>query len=224
MTLRLYYHPFSSFCQKVLVALWEREVSFEGAIVDLGDPDQRAGLERLWRFAKFPVLVDEARGVTLPESSIIIEYVDRLAAGSTPLIPVDPEEALRVRLWDRFFDSYVELPLQKVVGDALRPEGERDPLGVAEARRALATAWEVLEAELGRHGGEWGAGDSFSMADCAAAPALFYANIIVPFAGHVRIRTYFERLLGRPSFARAVEEAQPYRAFFPLGWPEGYPG
>ena len=202
MTLRLYFHPFSSFCQKVLVALWEREVAFEPVVVDLGDPEQRAGLERLWRFAKFPVLLDEASGA--------------------PLIPGDPDEALRVRLWDRFFDNFVELPLQKVVGDTFRAADARDPAGVAEAKRTLAAAWDVLEAELARHGGDWAAGDSFSMADCAAAPALFYANIIVPFEGHPRVTAYFERLLARPSFARAVEEARPYRSFFPLGWPDDY--
>ena len=224
MTLRLYYHPFSSFCQKALIALYEHDLPFERQIVDLGDPADRAALAALWPFAKFPLLRDEARGVTLPESSVIVEYVDRLAgAGSARLVPDDPDAALAVRLWDRLFDLYVDVPLQTIVIDALRGAGG-NAAGVADARTTLATAYRVIEAELARHRGDWATGAAFTMADCAAAPALLYANIAVPFAGHQRLAGYFERLLARPSFARAVEEARPFRHYFPLGWPEGYPG
>ena len=219
MTLRLYYHPFSSFCQKALVALYEREVAFEREIVDLGDPEQRAALAALWPLAKFPVLRDEARGLTVPEASLIVGYLDRIAAGP-PLVPADADRALRVHILDRFFDLYVELPLQKIVGDSLRPTGEGDRFGVEEAKGQLARAWDILEGELPDAG--WAEGESFTLADCAAAPALFYANIVAPFAGHPRVEAYFARLLARPSFARAVDEARPYRSFFPLGWPEGY--
>src|SRR5687768_11284239 len=130
MTLRLYFHPFASFCQKVLIALYEKDVPFEGEIVDLGDPASRAAFEKVWPIAKFPVLVDEARGLTVPESSSIIAYLDRRHRGPARLIPDDPEAALHVAILDRVFDSYVHAPMQKVVGDRLRPEGRRDPHGV----------------------------------------------------------------------------------------------
>ena len=221
MTLRLHYHPFSSFCQKVLIALYERDVAFERQIVDLRDPAQRAALAALWPLAKFPVLRDEARAVTVPEASLIVGYLDRVAAGD-PLVPADPDEALRVHMLDRFFDLYVEVPLQKVVADTFRPEEARDAYGVDEARNQLATAWPILEQALAESDGDWAAGKRFTLADCAAAPALFYANIIVPFSGHARLEAYYARLLARPSFARAVEEARPYRSFFPLGWPDDY--
>jgi glutathione S-transferase len=222
MTLKLYYHPFSSYCQKVLVALYERAVPFEGEIVDLGDAEQRAALERLWPLAKFPVLHDEARGVTVPESSMIIAYLDGLFPGPRPMIPADPDTALRVNIWDRFFDNYVETPLQKVVGDTFRPEGASDPHGVGEAKTLLSKAYSIAEARLAEGGGDWIAGSDFTLADCAAAPALFYANIVQPFAGNPHLEAYYARLLARPSFARAVDEARPYRKLFPLEWPEGY--
>jgi glutathione S-transferase len=221
MTLILHYHPFSSYCQKVLVALYERDVPFERNVVDLGDPEQKAALERLWPMAKFPVLEDEGRGETVPESSLIVGYLDRVHPGPPPLIPAGPDAALRVHLWDRFFDHYVETPMQKAVADNFRPEGARDPHGVEEAKGLLRRSWELLEEELAK-GGEWVAGETFSLADCGAGPALFYANIIQPFAGRGRVEAYYRRLLARPSFARAVEEARPYRHFFPLPWPEGY--
>jgi glutathione S-transferase len=222
MTLRLYYHPFSSYCQKVLVALYERAVPFEGEIVDLGDARQRAALERLWPLAKFPVLRDDARGVTVPESSTIIAYLDRVVPGPPAMIPSDPDAALRTNIWDRFFDNYVETPLQKVVGDTFRPEGANDPHGVGEAKALLSKAYSILEARLGEGGGEWIAGRDFTLADCGAGPALFYANIVVPFAGNPQLEAYYARLLARPSFARAVDQARPYRKLFPLEWPEGY--
>jgi glutathione S-transferase len=218
VTLRLYYHPFSSFCQKVLIALYEKGAAFEREVVDLGDPAWRAALEAVWPLGKFPVLVDEARGAAVPESSVIIRYLDRHHAGGTRLIPPDPEAEMRVDVLDRLFDAYVELPLQKVVGDRLRPEGSRDPHGVEEARTLLGRIYGVLDRELGDN--EWAAGDAFTLADCAAAPALFYANIVRPIGDHPNLATYYERLLARPSVARAVDEARPYRKNFPPGAPD----
>jgi glutathione S-transferase len=220
MTLTLYFHPFSSFCQKVLTALYERDVPFARRIVDLGDPDERAVLEALWPMAKFPVLRDEAAGRTIAEGSVIVEYLDRFGA-APPLVPSDAEAALEVRLWDRVFDLYVEVPLQKAVGDSLRPADARDPYGVEEARAALSRAYDMIDAELVRAGKAWICGDAFTLADCAAAPALFYANMIVPIAAHPGLAAYYARLRARPSFARAVEEARPFRGFFPLEWPAG---
>jgi glutathione S-transferase len=219
MTLKLHYHPFSSFCQKVLVALYEREVPFEGVLV--GDPESRAALERLWPMGKFPLLRDEARGETVPESSVIIEYLDLRHPGPPPLVPTDPEAALKARQWDRFFDHYVEVPLQKVVGDSLRPEGARDPHGVGEAKAVLVRAYDHLEEELAADGG-WIAGETFTIADCGAAPALFYAAKVEPFGGRPRLEAYYRRLRERPSFARAVDEARPFRTYFPLLWLEGW--
>ena len=221
MTLKLYYHPFSSYCQKVLTALYERDVPFDGVIVDLGDPAQKAELERLWPVGKFPVLRDEARSVTVPEATLIVAYLDRARPGPSPLVPADPDSALPVQLWDRFFDNYVMTPMQKAVADNFRPDGGHDPFGVEEAKASLARAYGVLDDALAK-GGEWVAGDAFSLADCAAAPSLFYANIVEPFAGRPNVEAYYGRLLARPSFARAVEEARPYRHFFPLTWPADY--
>jgi glutathione S-transferase len=221
MTLRLHYHPFSSFCQKVLIALYEKDLPFERNVVNLRDAEQHAALQRLWGLAQFPVLESEESDVSLPESSIIIEHLDRLKPGAAALVPADPEAALRVRLWDRIFDLYVEIPLQKVVGDRFRPAGASDPHGVEEAKARLATTYGIIEAGLAEER-EWIAGEAFSLADCGAAPALVYANMIVPLAGHVRLQAYFERLIARPSVARALDEARPFRPYFPLGWPEGY--
>ncbi|HEX8380471.1 MAG TPA: glutathione S-transferase family protein [Allosphingosinicella sp.] len=219
--LTLHYHPFSSFCQKVLVALYEREVPFRGVVVDPSDPEQKAALERIWPMGKFPVLRDEERGVTVPESTLIIQYLDRVHAGPPPLVPVGAEAALNANLWDRFFDQYVEAPLQKAVGDRLRPEGARDPHGVAEAAALLDRAYDLLEERLGE-AGPWAAGGDFTVADCSAAPALFYSAMVVPFGGRARLGAYYARLRARPSFARAVDEARPFRPFFPLPWPAGW--
>jgi len=221
MTLTLHYHPFSSFCQKVLVALYERDVPFEGVVVDFSDPDGKAAFERLWPMGKFPVLRDEARGVTVPESSVIVEYLDRAHPGARPMVPEDRDSALEARQWDRFFDHYVELPLQKVVGDRFRPEGAQDPHGVSDARALLVRAYDLLESALGDDGA-WVAGEAFTLADCGAAPALFYAAMVEPFAGRPRLEAYYARLRSRPSFVRAVDEAREYRSFFPLPWPEGW--
>lgn len=212
MSLTLYYHPLSSYCQKVLVALYETGTSFAPQFVDLGDPGQRAEFLALWPVGKFPVLRDGERVV--PESSIIIEHLDRHHPGPFRLIPSEPERALLTRLRDRFFDLYVQEPMQAIVGDRLRPAESRDPYGVARAKSRLHTAYDVIERDMA--GRTWATGEDFTMADCAAAPALYYADRVLPFREtHPGVAAYFDRLLQRPSFARAVEEAGPYRHMFP---------
>src|SRR4051812_3638958 len=220
MTMKLYYHPLSSFCHKALIAFYERDVPFEPVLVDLGDPAQRAALAALWPVGKFPVLRDEAAGATVPEASLIVEYLDRVGSAA-PLVPAERDAALQVRLWDRFFDNYIHLPMQRAVAESFRSEGAKDPHGVAEAKTQIARSWDIFETHLAGTDGEWAAG-AFSLADCAAAPALFYANIVEPFAGHGRVAAYFERLRTRPSFARCIAEARPYWHMFPLEWPASY--
>ncbi|MGH6902586.1 MAG: glutathione S-transferase family protein [Geminicoccaceae bacterium] len=214
MSLKLYFHPLSSFCQKALIAFYENDTPFEPQIVDLADEASRAGLTRIWPIGKFPVLRDEAKDRTIPESSIIIEYLAQHYPGRTQLVPDDPDLARQTRLRDRFYDLYVNVPMQKVVTDRLRPAGRNDPHGVAEARTLLRTACGMIEEDMATR--TWAMGDGFSMADCAAAPALFYANKVMPFGdAHRNVAGYLDRLLARPSFARALEEAQPYFALFP---------
>lgn len=213
--LTLYYHPLASFCHKVLVALYENGTPFEARFVDLADPGSSAEMLSFWPVGRFPVLRDERRGETVPETSIIIEYLDRHHPGPARLVPADPDRAREVRLWDRVFDLYVQAPMQRIVGDRLRPEERRDALGVEEARRALATAYEVIERQLA--GKPWVCGDDFTMADCAAAPALFYADTVCPFSPtHPRLAAYFERLAARPSFARVLVAARPYFPNYPF--------
>lgn len=214
MTLTLLFHPLSSFCHKVIIALYENGTKFRPQIIDLGDAESRARLIELWPLAKFPVLRDEERDQTVPETSIIIEYLQLHYPGPIRLLPDDVEVQLQVRLWDRFFDLHVNVPEQKIVGDRLKPEGRRDPQGVEQEKAALATAYDILEKQLA--GKEWATGDGFTMADCAAAPALFYAAIVQPFkAQHRALAAYFERLLQRPSVARVIAEARPYFPMFP---------
>jgi glutathione S-transferase len=221
MTLTLYFHPFSSYCQKVLTALYEREIAFTPRIVDLSDAAERAMLEALSPVGKFPVLRDEDAGRTIAEASVIVEYLDRLG-DAPPLLPAGGEAALEVRYWDRVFDLYVMTPLQKVVADTFRPDGTHDSFGVEEGKELLARSYRIVDEALEQRGGDWICGSAFTLADCAAAPALFYANTIVPFAAHRELAAYYQRLLARPSFARAVDEARPYRHLFPLAWPEDY--
>jgi glutathione S-transferase len=218
--LKLYYHPFSNFCQKALIALYETGAPFEPRLIDLGDAAQRAELESLWPLAKFPVLRDEERGMTLPESSLIVAYVDHYYPGAEPLVPGDFDVALRVHLLDRLIDNGLMVPMGKVVGDTFRAEGRHDPEGVEQAKALIATTYGVLETTLKQDG--WAVGEGFTLADCAAAPALFYTNIIVPIEGHARLSAYYRRLQARPSVARAVDEARPFRPNFPLPWPPGY--
>ncbi|MGH8501892.1 MAG: glutathione S-transferase family protein [Gammaproteobacteria bacterium] len=214
MSLRLYLHPLASFCQKVLVALYENDTPFEPHIVDLANETARADFEKVWPIGRFPVLRDEARDRTIPESSIIIEYLGLYYPGKMRLVPTDADLAWQTRLWDRFYDLYVDEPMQKVVTDRLRPAGKTDPHGVAQARTLLQTAYGIIDQEMRTK--TWAMGDAFSMADCAAAPALFYANLVLPFGDtHKNAAAYLGRLMKRPSFARAVTEAQPYFALFP---------
>jgi len=199
----------------VLIALYEKGTPFEARTVDLGDAGARAGLAALWPLGKIPVLRDEERGATIPETSIIIEYVERHYPGAAPLFPEDPDARLEARLWDRIYDQYVQGPLQKIVIDRIRPEDGRDPAGVAEARAALATAYAMIERRMA--GRTWAAGEAFGLADCAAAPALFYTGIVEPFPpGHSNLAAYFERLMARPSVARVIAEARPYFPMFPF--------
>ncbi|HTO55632.1 MAG TPA: glutathione S-transferase family protein [Myxococcota bacterium] len=215
MALELLMHPLSSFCHKVLIALYENGTTFEPRVLDLSDPAQRGELRGAWGVGKIPVLRDTGRGVAVPETSIIIEYLDRHYPGPVPLVPTDSERAREARLWDRFFDLYVHVPMQKIVGDLLRPKGSEDAYGVAEARATLRTAYEMAERQLA--GKTWAIGSEFTLADCAAAPALFYGGIAEPFApGHPALNGYFERLVARPSFARTLREARPYFVHFPL--------
>lgn len=214
MTLILYYHPFSSYCHKAMMALYEKELAFEPFQIDLGDERSRAQFAAIWPYAKFPVLHDIAAGVTLPEATIIAEYADGLSAAGPRLIPVKPDEARGVRLFDRLLDNYLHTPMQKIVGDRLRPEDKRDPHGVAEARATIATTYRLLESRIADTG--WIAGPDFTLADCAAAPPLFYASRLAPLAGHKRLSRYLERVMERPSFRRCLDQARPFRHFFPV--------
>jgi glutathione S-transferase len=214
MSLRLYFHPLSSFCQKVLIALYENDTPFERHIVDLSDEKSSAEFKKIWPIGKFPVLRDEASGQTIPESTVIIEYLAQHFPGRTQLVPAEPESARAARLRERFYDLYVNVPMQKIVTDRLRPAGKSDPQGVEEAKRLLQVSIGMIEQDMKTR--IWAMGDAFSMVDCAAAPALFYANMVMPF-GETYPNTvkYLKRLLERPSFARVVKEAEPYLKFFP---------
>lgn len=214
MTLKLYFHPLSSFCQKVLTALYENSTPFEPIIVDLFNEASAAAFKKIWPIGKFPVLHDEARDRTVPESSIIIEYLAQHHPGKSQLVPADAELARQTRLRDRFFDLYVNVPMQKVVTDKLRPAGKNDPYGVDQAKTLLETSLGMIDQDMATK--TWVMGDGFTMADCAAAPPLFYANMLMPFgATHKNAARYLDRLMKRPSFARAVEEAQPYLKLMP---------
>ena len=213
MALTLHFHPLASFCWKALIALYENDTPFTPNQVNLGDPAERAALLKLWPIGKFPVLSDDVRQETVPESSIIVEYLDRHYPGRTRFLSADPELALQTRLRDRFLDHYVHLPMQKIVGDRLRPTGAKDPHGVAEARAQLQTSYAVIETQMAA--GPWAMGADFSLADCAAAPSLFYGNKVEPIGAFKNVSAYLERLQARPSFARVLQEAEPYFQFFP---------
>ena len=208
MSLTLHFHPLSSFCWKALIALYENDIPFAPNMVDLGNPAERAALLKMWPIGKFPVLRDDAWGETVPESSVIIEYLDRHYPGTTRFVPGEPGLALQTRLRDRFYDLYVHLPMQKIMGDRLRGEGKKDPHGVEEARAQLRTSYAMIEQQMAT--GTWAMGGEFSLADCAAAPALFYGNMVVPFDAYKNLNAYFERLKARPAFARVLKEAEPY--------------
>jgi glutathione S-transferase len=214
MSLILHAHPLSSYCWKALIALYEKGLDFEFRQVDLGDPASRAALAALWPMMKMPVLEDSERGAAVPETSIIIDYLDAHHPGAIRLVPEEVEAARDVRLWDRIFDLYVHTPMQRIVADRLRPEDSRDSYGVEEARAALAMAMDMVDAELA--GKSWARGEAFTLADCAAAPALFYADKVVPMAGKwPAALALLERLKARPSVARVLAEAEPWFKYFP---------
>lgn len=211
MSLTLYYHPLASFCHKVLIALYENGTAFERRLIDLGNAADRADLQAVFPMCKFPVIRDDARGRTVPESTTIIEYLDRYFPGEHRLIPADWDEAMQVRLWDRLFDNYVHAPMQQIVADRLQ-RANGDLTGV---RATLATAYEMIDRHMASR--SWVGGDAFSLADCAAAPALFYAATVQPVPdGLGHLGAYFERLMERPSCKRVVDEAKPYFSMYPF--------
>ena len=212
---RLYAHPFSSYSQKALIALYENGTPFDYR--NLEDPAANVELTALWPMRRFPILVDGERVVL--EASCVVEYLDLHYPGPVRLVPQDPKVALEVRMLDRFFDNYISTPQQKCVFDRIRKVEDRDPYGVDEARRMLETAYAWLDAHMASR--EWAAGADFTMADCGAAPFLFYADWTHPIDERfAHVRAYRARLLARPSVQRAVDEARPFRSYFPLGAPD----
>jgi glutathione S-transferase len=213
MALKLYYHPLASACWKVLIALYENGTAFEPVFVDLMKTEERDNLARLWPLAKFPVLQDEERGRVVPETSIIVDYLQQYFPGETVLIPDDPDLGRQARLRDRFYDFYVHDPMQRIVANRLRAEEKRDAFGTEQQEALLVKAYGMIEKDMETN--EWAAGSTFTLADCAAAPALYYANLLVPIGEHKNTAAYLKRLMGRPSFARVLREAQPYFDKFP---------
>jgi glutathione S-transferase len=212
MSLKLYFHPLSSFCHKVLIALYETGTPFEPSIVDL--MGNAAEFKKIWPIGKIPVLRDEAKDRTIPETSIIIEYLAQYFPGQTQLFPQDRDLCRQMRLRDRFYDLYLHVPMQKIVVDRLRPAGKNDPYGVEEAREMMRTSLGMIDDDMAKN--RWAMGESFTMADCAAAPALFYADMVMPYREtHKNAAAYLDRLKQRPSYARVLKEAEPYFAMIP---------
>ncbi|MEO8921631.1 MAG: glutathione S-transferase family protein [Caldimonas sp.] len=217
MTMQLFSHPFSSYCQKALIAFYENETHFTVRTLSSDDAATGAEFASRWSVKRFPILLDGNR--TILEATTIIEYLEVNHPGRVRLIPQDPQAAIDVRMMDRVFDNYISTPVQKMVFDALRAPETRDAQGVTEARAMLDTTYAWLDGAMADR--EWAAAGAFSLADCAAAPALFYADWTHPIAPRFsNLRAYRARLLARPSFARAVDEARPFRSFFPLGAPD----
>jgi glutathione S-transferase len=215
MSLKLYFHPLASFCHKALIALYENRISFEPVIVNLSDEASSATFRAIWPMAKMPVLRDDGRDRTVAESTIIVEYLDNYYPGATRLVPEDADRAWQTRMWDRFYDHYVQEPMQKIVTDRLRPKGKSDRFGVEQAKVQVHEAYKIIDQEMGSK--TWAMGNAFTLADCAAAPALFYANTVVPIdERQPSLLSYLDRLMARPSFARVLEEAEPYFPLFPL--------
>jgi glutathione S-transferase len=215
--MQLYGHPFSAYYQKALIAFYESGIPFELRLLAHDDPRTAAEHAALWPLKRMPVLVD--RGRTVLESSIIVEYLDLHHPGPARLIPESPDHALEARMMDRCFDNYIMAPMQALVFDSIRKPENRNAQSVAEAKAMLDTAYRWLDGTMADR--EWAAAGAFSLADCAAAPALFYADWAYPIdAGFTHVHAYRRRLLQRPSFARAVDEARPYRPLFPLGAPD----
>jgi glutathione S-transferase len=211
--LTLYYHPLSSFCWKTLVALYEADIPFEPRRVNLGDPVDRAAFEAVWPLAKFPVLRDNARVRTIPESTIIIDYLARTEPAAASLVPRDPDLALQTHLIDRLIDSYIHVPFQQVVAERMRPQGQHDPFGAEKARGQIRSGYNLIAPMIV---GPWAMGETFTLADCAALPALFYADYAVSLADWPALAAYLGRMKARPSVARVLAEAEPYFQYFPL--------
>ena len=217
MTPALYGHPFASFVWKPLIALYERDVAFEFRMVDPDHPENQARISDLSPTGQFPALIDGDREIT--QSNAVIEYLDLFHGRGAPMVPDDPRDALEARMIADVFDDYVHAQTQRIVGNALRDEAERDSRGVADAHALMDRCYAWLEPRL--QAKEWAACDRFTIADCAAAPALFYGDWVHPIAErHAALAAYRARLLSRPSVARVVDEARPYRRFFPLGAPD----
>jgi glutathione S-transferase len=216
MALTLYFHPLSSFCQKALIALYENGTPFTPQKVDLMDEKENSAFKQIWPVGKFPVLRDEKNGKTIPESTSIIEYLARHYPGSVQLVPKNADQALTVRAQDRFYDLNVHLLTQKVITDRLRPAGQNDTFGCGHTRALLQTALGIVDKDMARK--TWAAGEAFTMADCAAAPSLFYYNMAVtPLAGSFdNVAAYLDRLVKRPSYARALKEAEPFLKYVPM--------
>ena len=213
MTIQLYGHPFASYAWKPLIAAYERNVPFEFRMVDPDHPENTARIRELSPTGQFPALVDGDRTVT--QSNAVIEYLDRIGSAPT-MIPTDPDASLNARMLADVFDSYIAGPMQQIVGEALRPVDRQDSGRVADAKANLDKSYNWL----GRHiSHRWAIGDQFSIADCAAAPALFYADWLHAIPDGT-LKSYRARLLAHPSVARVVNEARPYRSFFPLGAPD----
>ncbi|THD60668.1 glutathione S-transferase family protein [Phenylobacterium sp.] len=213
MTLTLYYHPLSSFCWKSLIALYEADIAFTPRLVNLGDPADRAAFQAVWPLAKFPVLRDEPRGQTVPESSLIVEYLARTQAGAASLVPADPDVAMRTRLLDRLIDNYVHLPFQQIVSERMRPDDRHDPFGAEQNRAKVREGYDLIAPMIAS---PWAMGETFTLADCAALPALFYADYAVRLADWPGLAAYLGRLKARPSVARVLDEAEPWFQYFPL--------
>jgi glutathione S-transferase len=214
--IQLFAHPFSSYCQKVLITLYADGTPFEYRMLDEQHPENMAELRQRWPFAQFPLLVDD--GETIAETTCIIEHLHARHPGPNRWIP-DGEAGRRARFFDRFFDQYVMNQMTVPVFNAIRPPDSRDPYGVGKAMERLRVAYDWLEANLGDR--DWAAGDRFTLADCAAAPSLFYADWVEAIGpSRPKLVAYRARLLAHPQVARCVEEARPYRAFFPLGAPD----
>lgn len=217
MTIEVFGHPFSSYTQKALIALYENDTPFTFRTIAPDELDNNARFAALWPIRKFPILVED--GCTVLEATAIIEHLAARHPGPIALIPADPDLAVEARMMDRVFDNYVMTPQGKFVWDVLRPEGHRDPYGVNEARTMLETIYAWLDERMAAR--TWAVGDSFTLADCAAAPSLFYADWTheIP-ARCTNLKAYRARLLARPSVARAVDGGRPYRHYFPLGAPD----
>ena len=213
MSLTLWSHPYSAYGQKASVALYELDLPFEPKLVEAGNGAVMAEFRALSPFGKMPALVDTSTGRTLYESSIVIEYLDQLSDGGR-LIPADPEAALEARLVDRMVDTYAGGPMNRIIPRKFRPAGNEDPFGDAQDEAVLAGAWDWLESRLA-DGRTWGAGETFTLADCGAAPILTYARRLVPFGDRPRLRAWHARLMARPSFVRALEDAAPFGDLMP---------